>query len=169
MSLIIEEITRQHNRKDFNCGVLELDIYLQQQARQKTVSHISKAYVCCTEENPKEIQGYYTLSGYSVLTPPNNKTYAKYPHPLNAVKLARLAVDQRHQGKKLGKYMLSDAILKTTVVAHQISAIGLFVDPTTPDVIPFYDQFGFLPADSGDLTRIEMWLPIESCFKVINS
>jgi hypothetical protein len=45
MSVIIEEITRQHNRKTFDSGISELNQFLQQQARQKTVKHISKTYV----------------------------------------------------------------------------------------------------------------------------
>lgn len=37
MSVIIEEITRQHNRKAFDCGIRELNQFLQQQARQKNM------------------------------------------------------------------------------------------------------------------------------------
>ena len=99
MPVIVEEISRQHDRKAFYCGVSELNQFLQKQARQKTVKHISKTYVVCLEAAPTTIIGYHTLTGYSVTTPPAHKNYKKYPQPLNAVKLARLAVDRLHQGQ----------------------------------------------------------------------
>jgi len=167
--VIIEEITRQHDRKTFDCGVNELNQFLQQQARQKTVKHISKTYVACRDSAPTAIIGYHTLTGYSVTTPPAHKDYKKYPHPLNAVKLARLAVDRYYQGHRLGEQLLIDAIYRTVVVSQQISAIGLFVDPMTPEVVPFYQQYDFLPADPVDHSCLEMWLPITTCIEITNT
>ena len=166
MSITIEAITPQHNRKAFNCGITELNQFLQQQARQKTSKQISKTYVARPNSDSTAIMGYYTLTGYSVTTPPSHKDYKKYPHPLSAVKLARLAVDRSQQGQRLGERLLIDAIYRTVLVAQQISAIGLFVDPMTPQVIPFYQQYDFLPADPDDHSRIEMWLSIKTCIEV---
>ena len=164
--MVIEEITRQHNRKTFNCGIEELNQFLQQHARQKTVKHISKTYVACRDSASTTIMGYHTLAGYSVMVPPAHKDYRTYPHPLGAVKLARLAVDRACQGQRLGERLLVDAIYRTVLVAHQISAIGLFVDPMTPEVIPFYQQYGFLPADPDEPSRFELWLPIATCIEI---
>ncbi|TVQ68901.1 MAG: N-acetyltransferase [Oceanospirillales bacterium] len=166
MSIIIEEINRQHNRKGFDCGVTELDLFLQQQARHKTTKNISKTYVACWNADPITIIGYYTLTGYSVTTPLAHKDYAKYPHPLSAIKLARLAVDRSQQGQRLGERLLIDAIYRTALVAEQISTIGLFVDPMSPKVIPFYQQYDFLLADPSDQSRLEMWLPIKTCIEI---
>lgn len=169
MSIIIEETTRQHNRKGFDCGITELDRFLQQQARQKTAKHISKTYVAYQGSVATAIMGYYTLTGYSVTAPPSHRDYEKYPHPLSAVKLARLAVDRSQQGKRLGERLLIDAICRTVLVAQQISAIGLFVDPMTPQVVAFYQQYDFLPADPGDHSRLEMWLPIKACIEIVST
>ncbi|MGI0119729.1 hypothetical protein [Zooshikella sp. RANM57] len=166
MSIIIEELTPTHDRKAFDCGVNALNQFLQRQARQKAAKQISKTYVACLSAEPTTILGYHTLTGYSVTTPPDHKDYKKYPHPLNAVKLARLAVDYTQQGQRLGERLLVDAIYRTVLVAEQISAIGLFVDPMTPQVVPFYQQYGFLPADPGDSSRLEMWLPIKTCIAI---
>ena len=128
MPLTIEEITQQHNRRAFDCGVTALNQYLKQQARQKTVKHISKTYVACQDFAPTAIMGYHTLTGYSVTTPPSYPNYKKYPHPLNAVKLARLAVDRSQQGQRLGEQLLIDAIYRTVLVAQQIPAAAEFFD-----------------------------------------
>lgn len=164
--MIIEQLTKQHHRKSFDCGIVELNQFLQQQARQKNVKNISKTYVACLESVPNTIIGYYTLTGYSVITPPAHKDYKNHPHPLSAVKLARLAVDCSHQGKRIGERLLIDAIKRTVLVAEQISTIGLFVDPMTPEVIPFYQQYGFLPAEPSDNSNLEMWLPVKTCIEV---
>jgi GNAT superfamily N-acetyltransferase len=167
--VIIEEITRRHDRKAFDCGVDELNKFLQQQARQKTEKHIAKTYVACQDSVPDTIIGYHTLTGYSVTTPPAHRNYNKYPHPLNAVKLARLAVDRSCQGRRLGEQLLIDAIYRTVAVSQQISAIGLFVDPMNPDVVAFYQQYDFLPIDSKDRSCLEMWLPITTCKEIVNA
>jgi predicted N-acetyltransferase YhbS len=169
MPVIIEEITRQHNRKAFDCGIRELNQFLQRQARQKTSKHISKTYVACEDSAAAIVLGYYTLTGYSVTTPPAHKDYKKYPHPLSAVKLAQLAVDCSRQGERLGEQLLIDAINRTVLVAQQISAIGLFVDPMTSKVIPFYQQYGFLPGNPDDHACLEMWLPIKTCIEVASN
>lgn len=169
MSIIVEEITQQHSRKAFDCGVTELNQFLQQQARQKTAKHISKTFVACWDSAPTVIIGYHTLTGYSVTTPAAHRDYKKYPHPLSAVKLARLAVDRLQQRQGLGERLLIDAIYRTVLAAQQISAIGLFVDPMSPEVIPFYQQYGFLPANSDDHSRIEMWLPIKTCIEIAST
>src|SRR5210317_1875426 len=113
MPLIIEEITQKHNRKAFDCGVEELNRFLQQQARQKNVKHISKSYVACRDSSPDTVIGYQTLTGYSVTTPPRHGDYKKNPHPLSSVKLARLAVDRAQHGQRLGERLLVDAIYRT--------------------------------------------------------
>jgi len=169
MSVIIEEVTRHHNRKIFDCGVDNLNEFLRHQARQKTAKQISKTYVACKIAEPTSIIGYHTLTGYSVTTPPTHKDYKKYPHPLNAVKLARIAVDRSYQKGHLGEKLLVDAIYRTVLVAEQISAIGLYVDPMTPEIVPFYRQYGFLSADPNNHSQLEMWLPIKTCIQVSSS
>jgi len=168
MSLIIEEINRRHNRKSFDCGVNELNEFLQHQARQKNAKQISKTFVACETREPNNIIGYYTITGYSVAIPPEHKYYQKYPHPLSAVKLARLAVGRSYQKQYLGENLLIDAINRTVLVAEQISAIGLFVDPMNSGITPFYEQYGFLLADPGNNAKLEMWLPIKNCIEVVS-
>ncbi|MFV1984375.1 MAG: N-acetyltransferase [Thiohalomonadales bacterium] len=169
MSIIIDAVTRHHDRKTFDCGVTELNRFLQQQARQKTAKHISKTYVACRDSAPDTIIGYHTLTGYSVTTPPDHRDYNKYPHPLSAVKMARLAVACSQQGLGLGERLLIDAIYRTVLVAQQISTIGLFVDAMTPQIIPFYQQYNFLPVDPDDHSRLEMWLPITTCIEIADT
>lgn len=78
-------------------------------------------------------------------------------------------MDLPYQKQHLCEKLLVDAIYRTVLVAEQISAIGLYVDPMTPEVIPFYRQYGFLSTDANNHYHLEMWLPIKICIQVTSS
>jgi len=71
-------------------------------------------------------------------------------------------VGRSQHGQSLSERLLIDAIYRTVLVSKQISAIGLFVDAMAPQVVPFYQQYGFLPANPHNPSRLEMWLPIKT-------
>lgn len=168
MTPTIEVIQSSHDREVFDCGVEELNIFLKRQARQAAEKkRISTTYVACPSENPTQIIGYYTLVNYSITVPPSLRTYKNYPHPLPAIKLARLAVDQKWQKRRLGELLLVDAIKKTVEVSGMIANIGLFVDPSTPPIVEFYKGYGFATVEPNDREKLEMWLPIDACKKVV--
>ena len=168
MSLIIEELTKQHNRSLFDCGVDELNKFLQTQARQKNSKNISKTNVLCLESDPQKIIGYYTLTGYITKAPENHKIYKSYPEPLSGVKLARIAIDRKYHSSGYGDFLLQDAILKTIIVSEQIATIGLFVDPKHPEIEPFYKRYGFIHVRPDDPNSYEMWLPTNTCLDIFN-
>jgi ribosomal protein S18 acetylase RimI-like enzyme len=57
--------------------------------------------------------------------------------------LARLAVDNREQGKGLGKALLKDAILRT-MQAAEIAGLKLLVVHAKDEIaVEFYRKFGF--------------------------
>ncbi|EAX3249500.1 N-acetyltransferase, partial [Salmonella enterica] len=55
MLLRIEEVSKHHDRKAFDCGVNELNQFLQLQARQKAEKNIAKTYVACRDSSPTKI------------------------------------------------------------------------------------------------------------------
>ncbi|MEH6593053.1 MAG: GNAT family N-acetyltransferase [Halioglobus sp.] len=81
----------------------------------------------------------------------------------------RIGVDRSQQGQRLGEQLLIDAIYRSVLVAQQISAIGLFVDGMSPQIAPFYQQYGFSPAVVDDHSRLEMWLPITTCVEIVGN
>jgi len=167
MAITIKEVTKQHKRKAFDCGEPALNAYLQQHARQAGERNIAKTYVACQDTTPLDMLGYYSLTGYSVTIPPDHPYYQRYPHPLTAVKLVRLATDKTQQRRGIGELLLFDAIMQTTRVADQIGAIGLYVDPMTPGLMSYYESYGFLPSQPANAEQLEMWLPLATCLEVI--
>ena len=99
--------TKKHNRKNFNCGVDALNVYLQRFANQDQKRSLTKVYVL-VEQN--EIIGYYTLSAHSVLrddlpADTSSGSYGEVPFLL----LGRLAVDKRYQGKGFTDALIAHA------------------------------------------------------------
>jgi hypothetical protein len=98
----IEPLTTAHDRRSFSCDEPALDDYLKRLARQHAESKISRTYVAAEGEG---ILGYYSLAMYAIrkehLPEGHQKRFPNFPVPV--ARLARLGVDQRQQGRGLGK------------------------------------------------------------------
>lgn len=123
---MIELLDKSHNRTDFDCGNELLNNYLKHQAGQDVQRKLSACFVF-PEGKTKHIQGYYTLSNYSI--PLNRlpdhiqkklpKSYQSIPTTL----LGRLAIDLRHQGKGLGRILLIDALKRSFELSKEIGSL----------------------------------------------
>jgi GNAT superfamily N-acetyltransferase len=167
MPLEIVELTRHHNRKEFDCGNDELNMFLKTQARQKNSKKISKTRIIYQTSQADKIIGYYTLTGYSVIAPKKHKLYQNYPELLSGVKLAKLAIDKTHQSHGYGAYLVMDAIMKNIETSFNIASIGLFVDPKTTELQLFYKKHGFIKVNPDIPDSNEMWIPTETCKQLL--
>jgi len=159
--LVIEAISSSHDRKNFSCGTPALDSYIRQQARQDIKRRISRVFVARSHEHPLTILGYYTLSSLSIaLDALPGEIARKLPrHPIPAVLLGRLAVDENARGTGIGKMLLMDAITRTLTVSSEIAIYAMVVDAIDAKAQTFYQQYGFLPL-SQDSRRL--FLPLKS-------
>ncbi len=157
----IVSLARPHDRSRFDCGVPELNSFLKATARQRGDKGISRTFVLSDQEKPATILGYFTLTLCEVRTEHLPATYAKkYPqHGLPAVRLARLAVSGKYQGKGYGGLMLAEAIHRTVLIAEQAGLIGLFVDAKDERAYKFYERYGFVSLPSHAL---QLFLPLET-------
>ncbi|MGH3977064.1 MAG: GNAT family N-acetyltransferase [Pseudonocardiaceae bacterium] len=114
-----EPISRQHERRTFDCGMPELNEYLHRYARQNHESGGAKTFVAVPSNDPKRVLGYYTLS-------PGAIEFARVPHIVRkglgqyevpVFRLARLAVDKSIQGQGLGSQLLLSAGERCLAVA----------------------------------------------------
>lgn len=65
------------------------------------------------------------------------------PDPIPVMVLARLAVDRRTQGNKLGGALLHDAVERTAVVARNTGVRALLVHALHERAKSFYGHYGF--------------------------
>lgn len=154
---MVELLTREHNRKTFDCGVPALNNYLQKQAMQHAKSGVSRTFVESDDKN--NIQAFYSLSMGSLdknLLP--QTLQKKFPHhPLPIVRLGRLAVDKNHQGKGLGKRLLAHALNKCYLLSQEIGMVAVVIDAKDQQAKDFYLQFEFDSLPDQELT---LWLPV---------
>ena len=137
-------LTGSHDRQGFDCGRQELNDWLRQVARQHQEKGLSRTYVATLDEAPNNICGYYALT----LAELENRNLPitwrkKMPHRIPGVKLGRLAVDKRFQGKVLGDLLLVDALTRAQRIYAEAGGIGLFVDALDEQAAGYYRNFGF--------------------------
>lgn len=155
----IASLDRRHNRRGFDCGVPELNAFLKATARKNGQKGISRTFVL-TDGTP-DILGFFTLTLCEVVADDMPAGYArKYPsHGLPAVRLGRLAVSLREQGKGHGELMLAEAVHRTALIAEQAGVIGLLVDAKNDAARSLYERYGFRAIPDHPL---QLFLPIET-------
>jgi len=156
--LKIETLNKNHDRAGFDCGVDELNKYLQRIARQHLNKGMSRTFVLIDDIRPDKILGFYTLAACEVHVERLPRKYAKkYPPKAPAAKLARLAVSKNRQRQSFGKLMMVNAIERILMVSRNLGIIGFFVDAKREEARRYYQQFGFISLLDNPL---ELFLPI---------
>ena len=129
----------------FNCGQPALNQFLQRYALVNQKANSAQTYVCCQAD---VVVGFYSLAAGSVdpeSAPPRvMKGLARHPVPV--LILARLAVDQNHQGKGLGKALLKDALLRTAQAADIAGIRCLLVHAKDEAARQWYAAWEFDPS-----------------------
>ena len=89
----------------FDCGKADLNQFLQRYALVNQKANSAQTYVCCCDSC---VVGFYSLAVGSVNpeSAPTRVTKGLAKHAVPVMILARLAVDQEHQGNGLGKALL---------------------------------------------------------------
>ena len=118
----IRELKRGDDRANFDCGDEVLNIFFRTYAGQNQFRHhIGVTYVALTDD---KIVGYATVSPASMDADalPSGKKLPFFPVPV--LRIARLAVEKKDQGKGIGKLLLQELIgLCTTAGYRQMIAV----------------------------------------------
>jgi len=157
----ISKLNSVHSKGNFSSGSIPLDNYLKTQASQDIKKNVSVTYVL-TSINSTEVIGYYTLSSISIdaseLSDEYMKKLPKYPM-LPAILLGRLAVDSNHKGRKIGAYLLIDALKRSLLISEQVGINAVIVDAKDDNAANFYRHFGFIEFPS---IKLKLFLPINT-------
>ena len=158
----IELLSKNHDRKGFDCNNKELNIFLQQTARQHIKKGISRTFVLL-DDKTQNITGFFSLTACEICSDRLPAKYAKkYPAIVPGIKLARLAVSKEKQGKGMGTKLMVNAIKRSIIISEQLGIIGLFVDAKNEDARKFYQKFGFISMVDNSL---DLFLPISTLQK----
>lgn len=126
--------------------IAELDDYLHRQAGQDAKRKVAAPFLMLDSE--RQIVGYYTLSAYGVrsteLPPAVAKKLPKYPL-IPATLLGRLAISKEHQGRKLGRLLLMDALYRSWKITVEVASAGMVAEAIDNSAREFYLHHEFIP------------------------
>jgi ribosomal protein S18 acetylase RimI-like enzyme len=159
----LEPLGGEPDRSLFRCGEDALDRYVRTQVRKDIRRRIANCFVAI-ENVTSQIAAYYTISAASIplvdLPADETKRLPRYP-TVPAVRIGRLAVDQRFQGRGLGAALLADAAARA--LKADAAAFTLLVDAIDDPAVAFYQRFGFRLLGSHART---LFLPLATAQKV---
>lgn len=137
-------LERKDSREGFSCGVPSLDSWLVEHAPGADAVGSARTYVVVDEEQERVV-GYYALTVASLeRDEATGRASRGMPrHPIPAMLLARLAVDESVQGEGIGATLLADAMQRTLLVADETGIRLLLVHAVNEEAKSFYLHYGF--------------------------
>lgn len=139
-----EPLRGKHSTEGFECGEPALDTWIDKHAREAEASGSARVFV--TTDDGERVVGFYALSAASVSPGDATERLIKGQPKQQAVPVilvGRLAVDLGHQGKRVGRSLLQDALLRCAAAAESIGARAAIVHAISDDAVGFYERFGF--------------------------
>jgi len=159
----LEPLGEHHERSLFRCGEDALDRYFQTQVTQDIRRRVANCFVA-VDTAASQIAAWCTISAASIpladLPPDQTRRLPRYP-TVPAIRIGRLAVDQKFQGRGLGAALLADAASRT--LRADAAAFTLLVDAKNDQAVAFYQRFGFRILSSQPRT---LFLPLATARKI---
>jgi GNAT superfamily N-acetyltransferase len=137
-----QSLVTTHILDEFNCGEPALDEWLTRRAMSNQLSGASRTFVVLDKDS--RVCGYYAMAAGAVSHQlATSSVRRNMPDPVPVMVLARLAVDLRAQGIKLGASLLQDAVNRAVMVAENAGVRALLVHALNDKAKAFYEHYGF--------------------------
>ena len=146
MEIVVRKLRPDDDRSAFQSGDPDLDRFFKRYAGQNQFKHyIGTTYVAVDGD---QLVGFATVSAAQVevrdLPPMKQGRLPRYPLPV--LRLARLAVDERAQGRGIGLTLLKAVFMLARAMAGDFGCVGVVVD-AKPQAVAFYARYGFMALD----------------------
>ena len=160
-------ITSSHDVRNFDCGNTALNEFLIKYALSNTSAGIARTYVTTPVDQPT-VAGYFSIAAGSVerATVPERVAKGTPQHPIPVALLARLAVDLKFQGQKIGPGLLKHALLKILEASRVIGIRAVLVHAKNQRGADFYAKYGFIPSP---IDSFHMMLMMKDVIKSVES
>jgi predicted GNAT family N-acyltransferase len=152
----IEKLSSHHDRRDFDCGVEDLNSYLRRYSSQHERKGIGRTYVA-TNDDDTRVLGYYTISSSAVAFDVVPENLPRHPVPVALV--GRLAVDKSASKQRLGETLLIHALRSAQRAAKIVGIYAVVVDALDESAKSFYLKYGF---DELTDDRLHLYLPMKA-------
>jgi GNAT superfamily N-acetyltransferase len=140
----LEQLRREHPRKQFRCGAAPVEDWLATKALQNQEKHLSGTKVLLNTED--SIAGYYTLATGQVrfdeLPPDAAKGLPRRLVPVAV--LAWLGVSVTYQGQGLGRQLLAQALKDCYLAGKTFAFVAVILDCINDAARAFYQHWDFV-------------------------
>lgn len=166
LKYIFLSIEASVNRDNFDCGIPELNEYLQKYAKQNHRKGIATTFVAIPERENFNVVGYYSVCMSEIKRESLPENYHKQlpRYPIPAIKIAKLAVDKSSQGKGLGKKLLMECFRKAVSLSSEVGIFCVTVDALNQEAKNFYLKYGFIPFPDNTLS---LFLPLKTLINIV--
>lgn len=132
-------LERGHDVEGFASRSPEQTLWLREHARQAHAARSAHVMVV-TPQGSDAVVAYYAwcMASVAVADAPSRATRGVGRHAQPFALLARLAVDEEHEGHGLGHALLADVVVRTVEASTQIGCRGLLVHAEGGDARAFY-------------------------------
>ena len=146
-----QPLSTHHLLEGFASGETRLDEWLKRRALSNQLSGASRTFVITDQEG--RVFGYYAMAAGAVSHPvATSGVRRNMPDPIPVMVLARLAIDQRAQGIKLGGALLQDAVNRAVAVSQDVGVRALLVHALHDHAKKFYEHYGFQESPQHPMT-----------------
>jgi len=148
LAITIRRLELNDDRTNFRSGNVDLDRFFARYAGQNQFRHhIGTTYVAIDDRG--EIVGFATVAASELTAAalPQSQRKRLPAYPLPVLRLARLAVDERHQGRGIAHTLLRAVFILTQTMATTMGCLGIVVD-AKPEAVGFYKKLGFVALEA---------------------
>jgi GNAT superfamily N-acetyltransferase len=136
-----ELLAARHQLAGFRCRSAEQNTWLVEVAKQAHGTGTTRVFVVTEVDQPR-VAAYYAwyMASVAIADLPERlrRGAGRYPQPMAL--LARLGVDERHEGQGLGAALLLDAITRVASLSEAIGCRGLLVHAESVQARGFYEH-----------------------------
>jgi GNAT superfamily N-acetyltransferase len=143
--LLIEPLSRSHDRKRFDCGEEDVTRFLREQALQDHEKNLSRTMVLIDEyADPARIAGYHTLVMAHVKQEeiPGDRPAIKRHIPV--ILLGQLGVDKDFQHRRYGEMLLMDAQARVAEISARTGVRAMMLDARSETLTRWYEKHDFI-------------------------
>jgi GNAT superfamily N-acetyltransferase len=142
--LELVSISKVIQKLPFDCGHQVLNDFFKLYAFKNDRLSIGKTFVAVRQD--AAVAGYMTLASAQIEaeTLPQSMRLILPRYPVQAFRIAKLAVDVRFQGQGVGAWLLKSAFEKALSVSTSVGLYAIIVDAINEKAMSFYVKYGFI-------------------------
>ena len=143
--MLIEPLSRAHNRKRFDCNDDEVTRFLREQALQDHEKNLSRTMVLIDEHaDPTRIAGYHTLVMAHVkqVEIPGDRPAIKRSIPV--ILLGQLGIDKDFHRRGYGEMLLIDAQARVDEISRRTGVRAMMLDARSETLAQWYEKHDFI-------------------------